>query len=487
MTDWARNPSRIDLGITVMPEYVQSEGIEAVLERVCDVAGARSITTSPYVVAKADPQTGQREPPIDAGAGKTRLLDRPLWGKREVWMHAAPSFVPTADLYDGLAYRPPAPDEITERDGPIVRDFLVAAKGRGLETWLQIMAAVPPCHRVQFGGPTEEDTPRMPDGSAFQTRVDNNASLAAPNVRRYVAAILKDLCAAYPEADGFKFDWPEYPVYHFEALFFDFNPAVKPIARAAGLDFDHIRQGAQALLSDLGGVCGRRIAVDSFAAFRQNFVAAYPVVSDLIALRTALVEDFATFLRSAVDEASGGTKRVFLQCFPPPLNIATGFDFARVGRHCDAVGVKAYTMHWPVIERNILSGLEKKTALAPRAIARTLSALLELSDDAQREPSDIRYPGSTEPHPAPSAAITSKMCEARAAVPAGTRVVGLTHGYGPIDDVMRRFDAVAAGTSGAVHVNRYAYLSNEKLEAVGGRVRAFSADVRTEATAGEAD
>ena len=72
------------LGITVLPEYFQVEGIETVLDNCQNIAGANAITTSPYVMRLAATGEGQREPPIDAGAGAVRILDRPLWGKREL-------------------------------------------------------------------------------------------------------------------------------------------------------------------------------------------------------------------------------------------------------------------------------------------------------------------------------------------------------------------------------------------------------------------
>lgn len=53
---------RLEAGITEMPEYVQAEGVEAVLDRVADLAGATSVTTSPYVVAVAPEGIGSRRP-----------------------------------------------------------------------------------------------------------------------------------------------------------------------------------------------------------------------------------------------------------------------------------------------------------------------------------------------------------------------------------------------------------------------------------------
>ena len=69
------------VGVTVLPEYFQSESINGVLDNLERKAAATAVTTSPYVMQPADSRTGFREPPIDAGAGKVRLLDRPLWGK----------------------------------------------------------------------------------------------------------------------------------------------------------------------------------------------------------------------------------------------------------------------------------------------------------------------------------------------------------------------------------------------------------------------
>jgi len=454
------------LGITVMPEYAQSEGIEAVLHNIADVAGATSLTTSPYVAALAPEGTGHREPPGDGGLGHKRLLDRSLWGRRELWMTAAPSFRPDPALYEGLAYRPPTPDALTETDGAVVGRFVEAAKARGLEVWMQIQAAIPPLYRVQFGAPLPRDEPLLPGGATLPGRVDRNASLAAPDLRAYIRAYTCDLCRAYPQIDGVKYDWPEYPVYHFDALFFDFNPAMAPHAAALGLDLNTLAQGTLAFLSDLGtgAIRRRQIALDDPDSFRTSLLAAYPVLGDLLALRRAVVTDFAAFLRATVDEASGGRCKLFLHAFPPPLNIATGFDPVAIAPHCDGIGVKFYTMHWPLIEADYLAALTTRADLDRVTVARALSRILSLSPDAPRAPGDIRYPEPHEPHPAASAAIAAKIEQVRAQ--GGAKVWGMAHGYGPLDDVLRRFRALDGGP---VQLNRYAYLSDEKLAALGAR------------------
>jgi hypothetical protein len=60
------------LGVTLMPEYIQSEGIDGVLGKLQHMR-ATAVCTSPYVMEPASAQTGSREPPDDAGAGGVRL------------------------------------------------------------------------------------------------------------------------------------------------------------------------------------------------------------------------------------------------------------------------------------------------------------------------------------------------------------------------------------------------------------------------------
>ena len=48
-----------------------------------------------------------------------------------------------------------------------------------------------------------------------------------------------------------------------------------------------------------------------------------------------------------------------------------------------------------------------------------------------------------------------------------TPVYALAHGYGPPEDFARRLRAAWNGAQGLVWINRYGYLSDEKLDAIG--------------------
>ena len=105
-------------------------GIEAVLDNLQRRARVTAIATSPYVMAPMPDGQGGREPPIDAGAGSVRLLDRPLWGRRELFVRTAPSFAPDPALYRGLRYQPAAADDLTRAHGHVVADTIRAKIGR---------------------------------------------------------------------------------------------------------------------------------------------------------------------------------------------------------------------------------------------------------------------------------------------------------------------------------------------------------------------
>ena len=73
---WSVAFTKPEVGVTVMPEWFQCEGIDAVLDRV-QALGASAIVTSPYLLERVPQGEGAREPPPDGEAGKvSELLER---------------------------------------------------------------------------------------------------------------------------------------------------------------------------------------------------------------------------------------------------------------------------------------------------------------------------------------------------------------------------------------------------------------------------
>lgn len=459
------------VGITVFPEFFQNEGIEAALDNLVSRAGATAIATSPYVMAPTSDGTGSREPPADAGAGKVRLLDRPLWGRREILVRTSPSFVPSAALYDGLRYRPAAADELTDSQGRIIAESIKQAKARGLEVYLQIQAAIPPGYRVQFGGPDEDDRPRLPDGTSPAVRVDNNASLASPHIRAYARALVRDLVRAYPEIDGLRIDWPEYPPYSLDGAFFDFGSHAEAAAQRLAFDFSAMRIAAADLRARLlGGLAPDDLA--AWASGRTSIEALFggtPALAAWLQFKAALSGEIIRSFRDALDEAGASHMKLVPNAFPKPWTQLSGFDFGALDGVCDGVSVKLYTMHWPMMVRawaDRIAAANPTLATDPN-LGRGIAKLFGICDKPGPERlDDWRYPEPDEPHPVGANAQAAKIETARSAA-GRVPVYALAHGYGPVADFEDRCRIAWRASGGRIWVNRYGYLSDAKLDAIG--------------------
>ena len=461
------------VGITVLPEYIQSEGVDRLLDNLVMKCKANAVATSPYLMEPADEKTGQREPPADAGAGAVRLLDRPLWGKRELFVRTSPSFAPEKKLYNGLKYLPSAPDDLTRREGHILHDLIKAAQARHIKVYFQVQAAIPPGYRVQFGGPDETDRPRLPDGSLPPKRLAKNGSLASENVLKYQHALIRDLCQQYPDLDGLRFDWPEYPPYFLDDIFLDFSPAAQQAAKRLGFDFERMQREAGRLYRKLhGGLTDADLIAwtepDGNRHGLLRWLVDHPGIADWLRFKAQLVEQLIQGFRRTMNEFGGQRMELLSNAFPPPWSLASGMDFAKVGRHSSGICMKHYTMHWPMMLRFYADQLlQANPKLSDALLGRTLATLLDLSDDdGLPKATDYHYPGPDEPHPVGSQSLSRKVLQAqREAGP--TPVYPLAHGYGPLADFRRRLEAAHHAGPHGFWVNRYGYLSDEKLSLIG--------------------
>jgi hypothetical protein len=460
------------LGITAMPEYVQNEGIESVLDNLVR-AGVTAVATSPYVMQPDDAQSGGREPPDDAGAGKVRLLDRRLWGRRELFVSTAPSFVPEKRLYQGLRYQPAEATDLTRRDGDIVQRFLRAAQARHLKVYLQVQAAIPPGYRVQFGGPQEDDQPRLPDGRVPPRRLAKNGSLASEHIRKYTQALLTDLCRAYPDIDGIRVDWPEYPPYFLDDVFLDFGAPAQAAASRLGFDFARMQAEALSAYRHLhGGLNDPDLdawtAADGGRHWLLRALARHRDLVDWLAFKAALVDELLAGFRQTLTAAAGKRIELMPNAFPPPFTLASGMDFARAGRHASAISVKLYTMHWPMMFRFYGDVLrEANRNVTESKLVAALLAWFDMTDGpSSLRLADYAYPETDEPHPAGLAAQARKIAQAQAEA-GQTPILALAHGYGSAADFRRRLETAWRASSHGIWINRYGYLSDEKLAIIG--------------------
>ena len=435
-------------GITIMPEYIQSEGIDAVLDRF-EEAGIKQVGTSPYYMIQTEEGVGHREPPIDAGSGKVRLLDRPLWGKRELWFRVIPSFIPNLELYKGLKYQPPACDEKPDN---LLNDFIAAAAGRGIKVYFQIMGAIPPALRVQDGGPLDEDKALLPDSNELTDPLSKNGSLASPDILAYTQALTKDLLEQHPGLSGIRFDWPEYPCYHIDTVFTDFNAHAEKFALENGFDYESIKAAAGKLYQKLQNLSNDDLSAESLFDLTND-----PKIAEWLKLKTAIVTQYNKALCETVQSYG---KEAVLHAFPPPFSDITCFDFEANGKFADGIGMKLYTMHLPMILNHYGTQImEWNPDLDESQLTAALNCWLDLGDDALETLNDYRYPTPEMEHQITKEAQIRKIKNASSKASVTHTIA---HTYGPVHDFKNRLELSFENTADGVWVNRYAYLDDDK-------------------------
>ena len=468
------------LGITVLPEYFQVEGPAQVIANCVEIAHSNAITTSPYVMRQVEQTatySGQREPPIDAGAGGVRLLDRPLWGKRELYVETAPAFSPSKTLYRNLKYQPPSESELTQGQQHHIHEALKLADDHNMLTYMQVQAAIPPGYRVQFADTNPVDLPLLPNQQPALNRVAANASLASTDILKYHCALVVDLCNQYPSLTGIRVDWPEYPPYRLDSVFLDFSPGVEQFAALRGrstfssirrnisLFYDALHGKPQPLLSDsllqdiIDSTSPWNMLADRFSQF---------AILEWLRLKQDLVFNYISELRGALDSHGHQDKQLVPHAFPPPFNTMSGFDFARIAPLANHIPVKLYTMHWAMIARFYLDQIQQSNPqISEELLVPALFKLLQISDvPAPTKISDVKYPSPNEPHLSSERVQHEKIAVAQNAA-GDTPIVALVHGYGPVDDTMSRLRVGLRASNNRIWVNRYGYLSDEKLARLG--------------------
>lgn len=453
------------LGITVLADFIINEGVDGVLDNLVDRAGATAVALNPTVTAPSTEGEGAFQPPSDAGSSP-RLFDRPLWGKRALWVQSAPSYEPNVSNYKDTPYKPRKANDLTAQYGHLIEKFINAALDRGLKVYFQMSATRP-------SGLIDTDRPLLPNGRR-PDRMADTGCLASDEIRSYNEAYVHDLLETYPQITGFRPDWPEYPCYKLDEAFQDFNPKVKVWAEREGFDFEAIKSDVNTFYAYLHGRLKNQDLTDLFGPNRGKtdfvvYLKKYPRILEWLTLKTALSNDLIRHWRKIITKYGGSDKELSVNAFMTPLTLWTGLDFNAAADVCDAISPKLYTMHWSVMVEfwgRVL--LNNNPGLDEAMVVKSLAHLFDLGDDITAEKiSDYGYPEPHEAHPIPNEPQIRKIEQAYAEVNGKALLTPLMHGYGPLDDFARRFKIVADSPADGVWINRYGYLSDDKLNAVG--------------------
>ena len=453
------------LAVYCWPPHVQAEGVNAVLDNL-QQAGVNTVSTAAYVAEPIEPaNSDRREPPDDGSKGMVRIVDRPLWGKREQYLRSGPSFEPNAALYSGMKYAPSKANDLTASQGEVVGNFIEEAHRRGMKTYVQMAPSHLPKLSVGFDESERMgDMPRLPDGSLPGERMVNFAAIAiaivSASVQEFFAAQARDILIAYPQADGLLLDRMEQSFYSFPDAFVDFGPHAERAAADAGFDFDAMRSATQAILDGIGSLTNayltefavaRDVPFAMASAFRDS-----PAIVEVLAFRSTVAEGYLQRFRKAADSVRPGVELVPIT-FPPPMSLLTGVDFSKYSRHADSVMIKFFTMHWPMIVTYWSQSIVAiNSALDLGLVARAVSTLFDMEDEPSSDIDDYAYPEPDTPHRAGIQAQLRKVRQATLAAN-GMPILPSVHAYGPLDNVERRWRMGWEGGDHGMWVNRYGY------------------------------
>ncbi len=457
------------LAVYCWAPHIQAEGVNAVLDDL-QQAGVNAVSTTMYVAEPTAPgPDARREPPEDGGRGMRRIVDRPLWGKQEQFLRVGPSFEHNRSLFDsGRVYSPPEPNDLTGKQGHIVAEFISEAKRRGMTTYMQISpSGRPPVRADTTEQQLDSETPRLPDGSAPGERMVSFPPLASPELQGYNAAIVTDVLTNYPDLDGLLLDRMEQSVYSFDDAFIDFGIHAERFARDNGFDFEALRTAAQSAIdglqtlenSDLANMGSRSDGTPLLADSLGNS----PGLSELLKFRSSIAESYLAKLRASADAVRSGVQLVPIT-FPPPLSLLTGVNFSDYSSSANAVMIKFFTMHWPLIVTYWTESITRANpSLDSGLVARAVSVLFDMEDEPSANLADYVFPGPDDAHRAGTNAQARKITQAMKE--AGSMpILPSVHAYGPVDDVERRWRIGWETGESGMWVNRYGYLSKEKLE-----------------------
>jgi hypothetical protein len=476
--------SHRQLGIVLTPAEVQDEGLDRVLDNI-QRAGATAISPTLGVYAPAPTGQGSREPPLDV-SGEVRLLDRPLWGRRALWMRGYTPHPPDPRIWADVPYPPPplAPPELQV---DVVRAIIEGARARGLAVEIQVSPyTLPGAPGGQtFGGGhgsgNVEDRPRRLHGTVGERIVAGHGCLNNPRVRALGRARLQEAALHYPDVDGMFLDWCEYTSYFLEDCFVCFCEHCRAAAEAGGYDWSRIVRDTRALWDRLHRLTPADLAAaeraapsdDAATSGRADWplplvetLAAYPGVQDLLRFKADSVQAAAADLRQTLDAAGASGVALGLNGFAPPWSLVTGMDYRRVHEVVQATRCKLFSFHWPMITRWWAESLLAwSPGLDEQAVLRAVQATLDLPappDEHRRSLADYGMPRPDEPHPITPDALTRKVNQAIRQ--SGTAsCLAYVHGYRPPAEFARVLEAVLASDAQGCWVQRYGYLGDEKL------------------------
>lgn len=452
------------LGIIVTPANAQSEGLETVLDNVC-CTGATAIALDPWLLQEATAETGARMPDLHID-GYERLLGRPLWGKRELYVRSFLAYEPDHSRYASTPYAPSVTPLPRDLDRALPQKLIDAAHTRGMEAHMGLAPfLVPALH--------EDDRPRRVDGKLLQPPlIAHNACLNSPDARAFALALIEDTMVHYPDADGLVVDWAEFGAYRLQEHFTCFCAHCAQHAHDLGYNWQEIERDVRALWDALHHLTprtlGRARRLMANPSEMVALLASYPGWLAFVRFKAQSVAGFYREVRHCLQRIGRGDMILSARGWISPWNLSSGMDYQQLAAICDAMLPKLFTFDHAVLPRWIGQTLLRwNPALDESQILDVVNAWLNLPDDiAQRSFAHYHIPAPDERHPARLASYRKRLDEIVDQVAGRTSCYPVAHPYMPDAQWKRMLALIRDSAVDGMWVNFYSYLTSTKLEAL---------------------
>jgi hypothetical protein len=463
-------------GIAITTPELASEGTDAVLDAIAGT-GANAITTTTSIANPTSVNTGLREPPLDV-AGEHRLLDRPIWGGRSTWIERYVAHPPDPNLWRDLPWSPPplAPEHARV---DLAREAIDAARARALRVYAHFAPyALPggPDHRD--GMPTNDELrlqfrPTRFIGGVHADGISYTGCLNNPVVRHYGRVRLIELLRHYGDIDGIALDWVEFPTYFLDKLFTCFCEHCRERAGALGYDWDMITGSVRVHWDSLHTLTQDQleslVRSGDWGELVPDPDAMLAGFAHWLEFKAASVADAIHDLRQVMRHNGAGAMLVATGEFALPWGRMSGAAYAAVGG-VDSQRVKLNSSHWLMMVNwwaETLLRWNRGSALTPDIAARAVLSLFGI--ELEQAPEELRpdlfgMPYPEQSHNLTAASYTHRLENAIMRRPDQAPLMPALHAYRQASDLARLLEALRPFSEHGLWIQRYGYLSDEKLE-----------------------
>lgn len=467
-------------GVVLTPAEIQFEGMDCVLDRI-NRTGANAVAISPGVFLPGSSETGVREPPVDVD-GEVRELDRPLWGSRVAYVRRFSPYAPDPQIWQNVPFKAPtlAPEGYRV---DVARQLIDAARQRELAAYLilspTVLPGLPGGHSMSGGiaGGDMDERPLPISGTRSKRIIAGQGCPNNEQVRALVVARVREAVKHYGDAAGFFFDWLEYTCYFLEDAFTCVCPSCRAAAVRAGIEWEPLTQAVRDLWNRLHVLTNDdlRLIVETGTLSVLLSEAQAERVAGFWQFKARSVASLLQLIAETVRASGSPQLSIGANGFPPPWSKITGAKFGAAAPYVNCVRPKFFTFHWAMMVRWYGEAVRAwNPDLDERLIVAALLALFGMHpphEEHRQRLSDYGMPKPTEPHPLTAADIRRKLEQVNAQVAGTARVEAYVHSYQPVKTFNELMVAMEDTEIDGVWVQRYGYLSDEKLEVLTDRWR----------------